>query len=70
MSTNQRDLAAATWRKASKSNTNGNCVEIARAGGVAGVRDSKDREAGHLTVSAPAFDAFLAGVRAGEFDLR
>lgn len=62
-------FAAATWRKASASQNNGNCVEVARAGQLAGVRDTKNREAGHLTVPAAEFDAFLAGVKAGEFDL-
>lgn len=62
-------LTGATWRKAKASQNNGNCVEVARLGQLAGVRDSKNVEAGHLTVTAAAFDQFLAGIRAGEFDI-
>jgi Domain of unknown function (DUF397) len=63
------DLA---WRKSSFSGSGGNssgCVEVAPLpdGGMA-VRDTKDRSrAAHLH-SAPAWQAFLRGIRAGEFN--
>lgn len=62
------DLA---WRKSSFSGNNGGgCVEFAPLpdGGVA-IRDTKDRTQPALHYTAQEWTAFLAGVRAGEFDL-
>ncbi|MEV0705441.1 DUF397 domain-containing protein [Saccharopolyspora sp. NPDC050389] len=36
------------WRKSSRSNGAQNCVEIALAAGLVGVRDTKDRDGGTL----------------------
>ena len=59
------------WRTSSFSEGNGGggCVEVAAlpAGDVA-VRDTKDRARAPHRHSAAAWRAFLAGVRAGEFD--
>ncbi|MFF3762499.1 DUF397 domain-containing protein [Streptomyces sp. NPDC001922] len=56
------------WRKSSYSGGEGDCVEVAAAGGgVTHVRDSKDREGPVLTFSGDAWRAFVAGVEAGEF---
>lgn len=64
------DLSAAAWRKSSYSNQDGgDCVEV--AGGFAGVvpvRDSKDPGGPALVFPAAAWAAFVAGVRAGQFD--
>jgi hypothetical protein len=55
--------------KSSLSFANGNCVEIASlAGGQVGVRDSKDIKGPVLRFSPAEWDAFLGGVRNGEFD--
>ncbi|MDV6011007.1 DUF397 domain-containing protein [Haloechinothrix sp. LS1_15] len=57
----------ATWITSSYSSGNGgNCVEISlsRVNRAVGVRDSKDRDGGHLTVPASAWSAFLHGVAA------
>jgi len=64
------DLSRAAWRKASRSSTNGGCVEIAaNLPGVIAVRDSKRPEGGAHVVSRAAFGAFLADARAGRYDL-
>jgi hypothetical protein len=44
-------------------------VEIAITGVGAQVRDSKDPDGPSLAFTADAWRAFLAGLRAGEFDL-
>ena len=64
------DLSRAAWRKASRSSTNGGCVEIAaNLPGVVAVRDSKRPEGAAHVVSRAAFAAFLADARAGRYDL-
>jgi hypothetical protein len=52
------------WRKSSLSTTDGDCVEVAWPGPVVGVRDSKNRAGGHLSVPPAAFGAFVASLRA------
>ncbi|VVJ16686.1 Uncharacterised protein [Amycolatopsis camponoti] len=61
----------AEWRKSSHSNENYSCVEVT-LGPVVGVRDTKARRAGQLTVSAQAWRSALdhafsrpAGANAG-----
>ena len=61
------DLAAAAWRKSSRSGSNG-CVEIAFLDRQIAVRDSKDRSGPVLQFTHREWEAFLAGVRHGEFD--
>jgi hypothetical protein len=61
------DLAAAAWRKSSHSGSNG-CVEIAFLDGQIAMRDSKDRGGPVLQFTHKEWEAFLGGVRAGEFD--
>ena len=57
------------WRKSSFSVAAGECVEVAVLGDdCVGVRDSKDPEGGVLRFSRGELAAFLAGVKAGEFD--
>ncbi|MEV4055710.1 DUF397 domain-containing protein [Amycolatopsis sp. NPDC049688] len=52
--------AANAWRKSSYSTNDSNCVEVAASPTTVGVRDTKDREGGHLTIPAPAWTAFLS----------
>jgi hypothetical protein len=64
------DLSRAAWRKASRSSTNGGCVEIAaNFPDVVAVRDSKRPEGGAHVVSRAAFAAFLTDARAGRYDI-
>jgi hypothetical protein len=49
------------WRKASYSGSNGSCVEVASADGVA-VRDTTDRDGVTLTFSTEAWETFTAAL--------
>jgi hypothetical protein len=57
------------WRRSTFSGNQGNCVEVAELpdGGRA-VRDSKNPTGPVIAYTAAEWDAFLAGVKAGEFD--
>lgn len=61
------DLSRAVWQKSTRSGNNG-CVEVALDTAEVAVRDSKDRTGPVLLFTAHEWDAFLAGVRNGEFD--
>jgi hypothetical protein len=50
------------WRKSTYSGTNGSCVEVATAEGVA-VRDTTDRDGGTLIFTLGAWQAFLGTLR-------
>jgi hypothetical protein len=63
------DLSQAVWRKSRRSGLDG-CVEVAVIDGSrVAVRDSKDRSGPVLTFSPTEWEAFVGGVRDGEFDL-
>jgi len=63
------DDSAGIWIKSSLSAYNGNCVEVA---GLANdrirVRDSKNPRGAVLNFTPAEWDAFVGGVRNGEFD--
>jgi hypothetical protein len=61
------DLSHATWRKASASGGQGNCVEITDLpGGAVAVRDSKNPELTPLRFTAAEWQAFRHGLFNGE----
>jgi Domain of unknown function (DUF397) len=63
------DLSRAAWRKSTRSGNNG-CVEVAFVENQVAVRDSKDRGGPVLVFTAHEWEAFVGGVRTGEFELR
>jgi hypothetical protein len=50
---------AGSWRKATRSAGNGECVEVASATGRVRIRDSKDPEGPVLSYTSDAFRSFL-----------
>jgi hypothetical protein len=61
-------LKGAVWQRSSYSGTSGNCVEVAlNLPGLVAVRDSKDPDGPKLVVGVSEWQAFVAGIRTGEF---
>jgi Domain of unknown function (DUF397) len=64
------DLSQADWRKATASQNNGGCVEVAaNLPDVVAIRDSKRPGDGAHVVSVAAFAEFADAASAGRFDL-
>jgi hypothetical protein len=61
------ELGGVVWRKSTYSALNG-CVEIAFVDGLVAVRDSTDPQGGALIFTPVEWQAFLDGVRDGQFD--
>jgi hypothetical protein len=53
------------WRKASYSDGTGNCVEVAGAGGLVAIRDTKQGSGSMLEFSAAAWREFLTAIKDG-----
>ncbi|WP_283133356.1 DUF397 domain-containing protein [Rhizohabitans arisaemae] len=64
------DNPGTQWRRSSRSNTQGNqCVEVIVGSTVVAVRDSKDPDGPRLVFTPREWEAFVGGVKDGEFDL-
>jgi hypothetical protein len=62
-------LGAVVWRKSRFSNPSGNCVETAGLpDGAIAVRNSRDPQGPVLIYTRMEFEAFVHGVKNGEFD--
>ena len=60
-----------SWRKSSRCQTNGTCVELGLGGnGMPLVSDSKQRDNRPIiAVDAATLNGFLAAIKAGDYDL-
>jgi hypothetical protein len=56
------------WKKSSFSHGNGQCVEAQHVNKVWQVRNTKDRWGTVVQFTEAEWSAFIAGVKAGEFD--
>ncbi|MFI1193826.1 DUF397 domain-containing protein [Micromonospora sp. NPDC020750] len=51
------------WKKSTRSNAGGDCVEVATPPQAVMVRDSKDRQGPALSFSPSAWTSFVGGLR-------
>ena len=65
----QDPLASATWRKSSRSATQGECVEIAQTPTATGIRDSKNPTGAYLILTPTQWAGVLTRVKSGELGL-
>ena len=69
MNRSARPNSGTQWVKSSLSGAHGDCVEVASMpGGQVAVRDSKNINGAVLRFTPSEWNAFLGGVRNGEFD--
>lgn len=60
------EVAPLPWRISSYSSAGENtCVEVAPAPGAVGIRDTKDRDRGHLIVGRATWASFVSGIKDG-----
>jgi len=56
------------WRKAKRSMSNGDCVEVVTGTGEVAVRDTKDPKGPVQKYTVPCWRCFLKAARNGQFD--
>lgn len=56
------------WRTSTRTQGQGQCVEVGFGTGNVAVRDTKNRRAGHFSVPLGQWCRFLMGVKNGAFD--
>jgi hypothetical protein len=63
-------LQNVTWRKSGRSNSTGNCVELAELAskGDVAVRNSRDPEGPALVYTRDEIEALILGIKDGDFD--
>lgn len=64
----EQSVLTDSWRKSSRSYSNGDCVEARRDAATVQMRDSKDSEGSVLGFRTECWQEFLEGVQLGEFD--
>jgi hypothetical protein len=58
------------WKKSTACDmSSGNCVEVSAFPGAVAIRDGKRPEADALVFTTEEWSAFVAGAKAGEFDV-
>src|SRR5512144_411947 len=63
------ELAGVTWRKSRRSNSSGNCVEVAKLpDGQVAVRNSRFPEGPALVYTHAEIEAMVLGAKDGDFD--
>ena len=68
MSIAESHHAGLAWQKATRSTSNGACVEVAPVVGMIAVRDSKNPSGAILFYTSEEWSAFLDAAKSGEFD--
>jgi hypothetical protein len=61
-------LSAVVWRKSSRTQNNGQCVELADLSDRVAVRDSKDPSGPVLLFGSADWSTFLGSIKRGELD--
>ncbi|PRW61699.1 DUF397 domain-containing protein [Actinopolyspora mortivallis] len=62
------DLSQARWRKSTRSNGGGQCLEVGYVSEVVGIRDTKDRHGGTLAVDRATWASFVRTIKQGHLD--